>query len=61
MHAAPGLLASGIAERVDDYSAAAFVYCAEPQAVPRLDVAAAIADIQRQPYEQPNRVAAFGA
>jgi hypothetical protein len=30
------------------------------QAVPRLDLAAAIADIGRMPYEQPNRVLAFG-
>lgn len=56
----PGVIASGIAERVDDYSAAAFVYCSEPQAVPRLDIAAAIADIGRMPYEEPNRVEAFG-
>jgi hypothetical protein len=27
------------------------VYCREPQAVPRLDVAAALADIDRRPYE----------
>ena len=54
MHPSPGMLASGIAERVDDYSAAAFVYCATPQAVPRLDVASAIRDIERKPYEPPN-------
>jgi hypothetical protein len=59
-NAAPGLLASGIAERVDDYCAAAFVYCTTPQPVPRLDIAAAIADIGRMPHEQPNRIAAFG-
>ncbi|HNM77985.1 MAG TPA: DUF2961 domain-containing protein [Tepidiformaceae bacterium] len=55
-----GMHAAGIAERVDDYSAAAFVYCREAQAVPRLDIAAAIADIGRMPYEEPNRVTAFG-
>ena len=33
----PGLHAWGIAERVDDYCATAFVYCREPQPVPRLD------------------------
>ena len=31
----PGLLAWGIAERVDDYCATAYVYCLEPQPVPR--------------------------
>jgi hypothetical protein len=48
-----GLLAWGIAERVDDYCATAYVYCHEPQPVPPLDVAAALADIERRPYEQP--------
>jgi len=41
----------GLAERVDDYCAVAFVMCAEPQPVPRVDIAAAIADIGRLPYE----------
>ncbi len=45
------IAAFGIAERVDDYCAAAFVYCMEPQPVPRLDVAAATADLKRLPYE----------
>jgi hypothetical protein len=49
---APGLLAWGIAERVDDYCATAFVYCTEAQAVPRVDVEAATADIGRFPYEE---------
>jgi hypothetical protein len=53
MNPSPGVLARGIAERVDDYCATAFVYCTEPQAVPRLDVAAAIADIGRADYEEP--------
>jgi hypothetical protein len=43
----------GIHERVDDYCAAAFVYCEHPQAVPRLDPAVALADIERRDYEQP--------
>jgi D-arabinan exo alpha-(1,3)/(1,5)-arabinofuranosidase (non-reducing end) len=47
------LLAWGIAERVDDYCATAYVYCRAPQPVPPLDVAAALADIERRPYEQP--------
>jgi hypothetical protein len=50
----PPLLAWGIAERVDDYCATAYVYCREPQAVPRADVAAALADIERRPYETPS-------
>jgi hypothetical protein len=47
----PALLAWGIAERVDDYCATAFVYCTEPQAVPRVDPAVATADIGRFAYE----------
>jgi hypothetical protein len=45
------MLAWGIAERVDDLCATAFVYCRQPQPVPELDVAAAVADIDRRPYE----------
>ena len=44
----------GIAERVDDYCATAFVYCSEPQQVQRVDVAAAVADIERREYERPS-------
>ena len=59
---APGVLAWGIAERVDDYCATAFVYCRDPQPVPRLDLAQALADIERRPYEQPSPLeAAFAA
>jgi hypothetical protein len=47
----PGLLAWGIVERIDDYCATSFVYCAEPQPVPRLDLDAALADISRRDYE----------
>lgn len=54
----PGVIAQGIAERVDDYCATAYVYCQEPQAVPRLDVAAALADISRRDYERPGRLGA---
>ena len=50
----PGWLARGIAERVDDYSAAAFVYCAEPQPVPRVNLGEAVADIERKGYEAPH-------
>jgi hypothetical protein len=52
----PGVLGMGICERVDDYSAAAFVYCRDAQAVPRVDVAAATADIGRRDYEHPSEI-----
>jgi hypothetical protein len=51
-HPRAGVLARGLAERVDDYCATAYVYCRTPQAVPRLDLAVALADIARRPYEQ---------
>jgi hypothetical protein len=51
--ARPGVIAQGITERIDDYCATAYVYCTEPQAVPRLDLPAALADIARRPYESP--------
>ena len=47
----PAVLAGGIWERVDDYSCTSYVYCTEPQPVPRVDLAAAVADIARRPYE----------
>jgi hypothetical protein len=47
------LLAWTLAERVDDYCATAYVVCTEPQAVPRVDIASALADIERRPYEVP--------
>jgi hypothetical protein len=47
----PGVLGMGICERVDDYSAAAFVYCMSAQPVPRVDVDAAVADLGRRDYE----------
>jgi hypothetical protein len=57
----PGVLAMGIAERVDDYCATAFVYCRDPQPVPRLDLDAARADIGRRPYETPDPTEAMFA
>ncbi len=48
---APGLLAWGIAERVDDYCATAYLYCRDAQPVARVDPAAAVADIGRLDYE----------
>jgi hypothetical protein len=46
--------AFGICERIDDVSAAAFVYAAEPQSVPRVDPIASSADLARRPYERPS-------
>lgn len=45
------LEAFGICERQDDVCATAFVYLRDAQPVPRLDVAAACADIARRDYE----------
>lgn len=47
----PGAAAWGIAERVDDYCATAFVYCSRAQPVPRLDVEGAIRDVASLAYE----------
>ena len=55
----PGVLAHGLAERVDDYCATAYVYCRTPQAVPRLDLPAALTDIARRPYEKPHPLEAM--
>jgi hypothetical protein len=44
-------LAWGITERVDDYCATDYVYCSRVQAVPRLAMASALADIARLPWE----------
>jgi hypothetical protein len=52
---AGGFVARGIAERVDDYCATAYVYCREPQPVPAVDVSGAIADIGHRDYERPVR------
>jgi hypothetical protein len=54
-------LAWGIAERVDDYCATSYVYCRRPQPVPRLDVAAALADIERRPWELAHPMEAVSA
>lgn len=48
-----GVAGMGICERVDDYSAAAFVYCRDAQPVGRVDVAVATADLGRKEYERP--------
>jgi len=43
-----------LAERRDDYCAAAFIYCRSPQPVPRLNIKAATADITLREYERPS-------
>jgi hypothetical protein len=57
----PGMLAWGIAERVDDYCATAFVYCLEPQPVPRVDLVAVLADIDRREYERADPAEMLGS
>jgi hypothetical protein len=57
----PAVLAWGICERIDDYCATSYVYCRHPQAVPRLDLDAAVADIARSPYERANPMEAMSA
>ena len=59
MRPRPGIFTMGIAERVDDYCATAYVYCSEPQPVPRLDLASALANIERLPYETPHPMEAL--
>jgi hypothetical protein len=49
-----GVLGMGLFERVDDYSAAAFVYCKQVQPVATVDVVDATADLARHPYERPD-------
>jgi hypothetical protein len=57
---APGVLAWGINERVDDYCATAYVYCTRPQPVTPVDVEVAVADIGRRPYEAVDPFEAVG-
>jgi hypothetical protein len=56
-----GMPAFGLAERVDDVCATAFVYCATPQAVQPVDPVLATADIGRLDYEPPVDVVLTGA
>jgi hypothetical protein len=49
----PPDIIGGLAERSDDYCAAAFIYCRDPQPVPKLDIKLALADIGLRPYEKP--------
>lgn len=45
-------------ERVDDYCATAFTLCERAQPVPRVDIHAAVSDIDRRSYERPNPIEA---
>jgi hypothetical protein len=54
-----GLCGAGLFERVDDYSAAAFVYCRQVQPVARVEVASATADLARRAFEQPDPLERF--
>jgi hypothetical protein len=51
----------GVVERSDDYCATAYVYCRKPQAVPRVDMKLALADIARQPWETASPLEALSA
>lgn len=51
--------AQGIFERTDDYCATAFVYCAQPQSIPSLEISGALADIERRAYETPDPMERF--
>jgi hypothetical protein len=56
---APQVEWMGICERQDDVCATAYLYLRDAQPVPRLDLAAALADIERRPYEKPNPFEGF--
>jgi len=47
----PAVAVHGLAERVDDYCATAYVYCRDAQSVPRVELGSATADIERRAYE----------
>ena len=47
----PGRHVQGLAERQDDYCATGYVYCRNPQPVPRLNLEAAPVDIEQLSYE----------
>ncbi len=55
----PGNASIGLLERVDDVSAAAFVYLTSAQSVPTVDIAAAVADLTRRVYEQADPLESF--
>ena len=57
---AGGAFTFGIVERVDDACATAYVYCRDPQTVERLNVAMAVADLTRRPYEAADPMEAIG-
>lgn len=48
-----GYIASAKTERSDDYCATAYIYCRQPQAVPRFNIEAAVRDVDLLPFEHP--------
>ena len=54
MRPRPGVLAMGVAERVDDVCATAFTYLRSPQPVPPVDPALAVQHVERLPFEEPS-------
>jgi hypothetical protein len=55
----PGVGTFAICERVDDYCGTAFVYARDPQPVPRVDVGAAVTDLERRSYEGADAMESF--
>ena len=55
----PGVGAFAICERVDDYCGTAFVYARDAQPAPRVDVSAAVADLERRSYERADAMESF--
>jgi hypothetical protein len=58
-NALPGVGTFAICERVDDYCGTAFVYARDPQPVPRVDVGAAVTDLERRSYEGADAMESF--
>jgi hypothetical protein len=52
-----GAFTFGIVERIDDVCTTAYVYCREPQ---RVDLAGAVADLERRPYESVDPMETLG-
>jgi Protein of unknown function (DUF2961) len=55
-----GAFTFGIVERIDDVCATAYVYCRKPQEVERVDLAGAVADLERRSYERSDPMEAIG-
>jgi Protein of unknown function (DUF2961) len=55
----PGVAGMALFERVDDYSAAAFVYCRDVQPVPPVDIVDATSDLERHDHETSDPMESF--